>query len=1542
MNQRVQFSFILLCLFCLNKVQATHIVGAELFYECTDPVNSRYTITLKLYRDCLAGQAPFDNEITVFAFSSQTGQAVRYLNIPLPLRTPEIVPEEWDVCVGRPYNICVQEGVYQATNVYLPPIAGGYDLGWARCCRNQAITNLESPLSEGVTYLAHVPGPEDAECNSMPQFVQFPPIFLCAGETFNFDHSAVDTDGDSLSYDLTNPYTGINIEGLGAGNPREGGNDPIVDRFENPMGPPPYQNVVFRQGYSFRNPFGSRNFNNFQIDPLTGYITATPEQPGIFVLSISVFEWRDGVLLSENRRDFQIHVINCQEQDIPPVITHDLGDLPSSGDTIIIEPEVPFCYDINVTDSNIADRLTAFPLSAEFGNGFAFTPLATFEFEGRNPLDGEVCWQPACEYAGQTIPLVIGARDIGDCPTISNVFDTVWVRVLPPPNDAPEIQVDLSGNTFSGDTLFVRAGDNFCYSFEASDINLSDSLTLIPGPSFRQPNGPTVSFDGINPVQGEVCWETSCGLVGQIVPLQLTIQDNAKCPSQKSAERTVFIQIVPPDNDPPTIIHDLSGLSSSNDTLFVSTDEAFCYNFSVVDVNLGDSLTVEPLSPIFGNDSTLTIEFSGENPIEGQICWMPNCAFEDAVIPLVLSAFDNGLCGNELRALDTVFVNVRPQEGLAPEVGFELGSLASQGDTLVVEAGDSLCMGFFIADLTPATGLDYDVRFEVLDGTELSLGDLSNLQVSSDSVTGEFCFKPDCSNGGSLFRLVLEGIDDKFCEPLPRASDTLFIKVNTDLEVVLGADTTVCEGTGGVQLRASIVGADPGITGFAYVWDCSTQGRCGISDVNSETPIVNPSRTTTYFLQVTDENGCTSELDSLTLEILPQPFIDVNADRTLCVGDDSVSLDVIVLNDDEVSGPFTYEWFPKEGLNDPTIAEPRALPDTTTIYTVLVMAGNGCSSEATNLDEASTTVVSLLPRPIANAGPDMNVCEGDSITLLGSITGDPSDVVFTWSLGAEVVGSDVQNLTVSPTNTELYVLSVENEGCEGTSDSVLVSYHPAPSLISGTDYEVCAKEPLSLEVEASVAGDSLVDFTYQWEPMEGLSDLNSPSPTVVLENSETLRVSATSAIGCTSPTLEIPILVNATPIAEAGPDGFACGDEPLQLDGSLTFLGEKPDSSEIIISWTPDLGLSPADILDPLVTPEQSTLYFLTISQGNCRTTDSVLIDLFLGVSAEASADTNLVCGGTEVLLSVVGGNGSPRYSWGPAEYLDDPSSAQPIATPDTTTTFVVSLEEQGCSAVDSITIEVRPGPIGTLEASATSICPSTAVDFMALTQEVDELLWDFGNGTSSTEMAPSYTYDTPGTYVVSLQGRTTEGCWGIADQLQVEVLETGSASFRSDPDAGTTIVAEDLTVSFIDESSGATSYEWNFGDGDSSMMANPSHTFEKEGNYEIVLTITDAGGCIDTDTLLIDLRQQITFFPNVFTPNSDGVLDRYQSRYSGSESFQIQIFDRWGRLMFESTDPETGWDGTTPDGKNAEDGVYFYVAEIADEVFKGHITLMR
>ena len=98
-------------------------------------------------------------------------------------------------CLQAPPNVCVEEAVY-TVNVNLPPIAGGYNIAYQRCCRNQSIVNLTNPSSEGSTYYVAIPESALSSCNSSPYFNEFPPLALCIGEELVFDHSATDPDGD--------------------------------------------------------------------------------------------------------------------------------------------------------------------------------------------------------------------------------------------------------------------------------------------------------------------------------------------------------------------------------------------------------------------------------------------------------------------------------------------------------------------------------------------------------------------------------------------------------------------------------------------------------------------------------------------------------------------------------------------------------------------------------------------------------------------------------------------------------------------------------------------------------------------------------------------------------------------------------------------------------------------------------------------------------------------------------------------------------------------------------------------------------------------------------------------------------------------------------------------------------------------------------------------------------------------------------------------------------------------------------------------------
>src|ERR1051326_1442787 len=268
--------------------KATHIVGGEIYYDCLG--NNNYQVTLKLYRDCTNGQAPYDNPASVGVFD-QNGNLIQNLQLPFP-GSSQLPTNFTNPCYTPPSGVCVEEAVY-TTNVNLPPIPGGYYLTYQRCCRNQTILNLQNPLNVGSTYTCHIPDPSLAACNSSPRFNSLPPLFACANIPFTFDHSAADPDGDSLVHHLCDPY-----DGASASNP-----------MPSPPSGPPYIPVPWQSPFNTNYPISSNP--PFCLNLHTGLLTGTPDMIGNWVFAVCVEEWRNGHLLSEDRRDYQLNVMNC-------------------------------------------------------------------------------------------------------------------------------------------------------------------------------------------------------------------------------------------------------------------------------------------------------------------------------------------------------------------------------------------------------------------------------------------------------------------------------------------------------------------------------------------------------------------------------------------------------------------------------------------------------------------------------------------------------------------------------------------------------------------------------------------------------------------------------------------------------------------------------------------------------------------------------------------------------------------------------------------------------------------------------------------------------------------------------------------------------------------------------------------------------------------------------------------------------------------------------------------------------------------------------
>ncbi|MEM7036376.1 MAG: PKD domain-containing protein, partial [Bacteroidota bacterium] len=344
-------------------------------------------------------------------------------------------------------------------------------------------------------------------------------------------------------------------------------------------------------------------------------------------------------------------------------------------------------------------------------------------------------------------------------------------------------------------------------------------------------------------------------------------------------------------------------------------------------------------------------------------------------------------------------------------------------------------------------------------------------------------------------------------------TDTATVAIEvSEFEADAGPPTSFCEGTGGAQLMAGAING--GTSPYYYTWWCdSTNTFCGLDSMFDNDPIANPTQTTWYYLQVQDSRGCLSNIDSVLVEVLPVPIADAGADVGIC----QPPAPGVVLNGSftNAPGPFTYYWIPGTGLNDSTLLNPYARPDTTTIYTLVGLSANGCSSNPTTTDTLSTVTVTVHPMPIAEAGPDLHVCATDSqiIQGFGSNAGPLYD--FEWSPSTGLSDSTIANPIGSPPFTHEYILTVWSNGCPSIGDTMTLWVHTLPTPSAGNIQEICLGD--SAYLDAFGAGDSSAFYTYEWMPGASMSDSTAENPAASPDTTTWYYLTVTSSWGCESP-----------------------------------------------------------------------------------------------------------------------------------------------------------------------------------------------------------------------------------------------------------------------------------------------------------------------------------------------------------------------------------------------------------------------------------------
>ncbi|MFD1014836.1 Ig-like domain-containing protein [Winogradskyella rapida] len=574
------------------------------------------------------------------------------------------------------------------------------------------------------------------------------------------------------------------------------------------------------------------------------------------------------------------------------------------------------------------------------------------------------------------------------------------------------------------------------------------------------------------------------------------------------------------------------------------------------------------------------------------------------------------------------------------------------------------------------------------------------------------------------------------------SSAQVTISVAPAINASAGSDLSICNGET-VTLTAS--------GGTSYLWSTGDEG----AEID-----VNPTETTTYTVTVEDVYGF-SETDEVVVFVNDAPSITVSENTTIMQGD-SVTL--------SANGALSYVW----STGDNT-AEINVTPEVTTTYTVIGQSEEGCSTTA----EVTVTVVAELS---ANAGDDETICLGESVTLNAS-----GGIDYLWSTGD--TGS---TLTVTPSETTTYTVTVMDEFGNSDSDAVIVTVSEVPNANAGADQTICVNSEAVLTAEG---GES-----YLWSTGE-----TTASITVSPNENTTYTVEVFE--GSCSSNDEVTVWVDALP-------ELVLSNDVTIIDGSSTVL--EVSGAE---SYTWSTGATTATIS---VSPTSTTTYSITgISEAGCEATAEVTVTVIPELNANAGNDVSM-CSGESVTLTATGGE---TYTWD-----NGATTASITVSPLDTTTYTVTVfDTYGNSDSDAVTVTVGALPSLSLSEDLTIMAGETTELSVS---GGDSYTWSTGATTTTISVSPTSTT----TY--SVTGISESGCEATAE-VTVTVIPTLNANAGNDVSMCS---GESVTLT----ATGGETYTWDNGETTASITVSPEET------TIYTVTVFDTYGNSDSDAVTV------------------------------------------------------------------------------------------
>ncbi len=669
-------------------------------------------------------------------------------------------------------------------------------------------------------------------------------------------------------------------------------------------------------------------------------------------------------------------------------------------------------------------------------------------------------------------------------------------------------------------------------------------------------------------------------------------------------------------------------------------------------------------------------------------------------------------------------------------------------------------------------------------------------------------------NADMCFRAVVSG-----CGPSD-ISNVVCVTV-APAPTVTVSNETICAG----ETTTLTTTVNPG--GGTYLWTPSNQTSADLTNVS-------PATTTTYSVEYT-LNGC-SITETGTVTVNPQPTTLALVGATICDGANAT----ITATPDVAGG--TYTWTPNVSATNTATVSPGVGTNTYTIdYDV-----NGCT-----YSESVDIIVNPVPTVnIAN----QEVCEGDQATL--TAIPDIAGGTFLWTPNGETT----DNITYGPNATTNYGVTYTLNGCSASNNADII-VNPNPTANFNFVNE-CFGTNIDMNSTSVVAAPGNIQ-TYEWDIQnDGTVDYstNTVSHGYPTDGNYDVSLYVETTDGCSD---EITQTVEVYPVANVD---FSATPLCLGSPTDFTDLTNVPNGGAINAwDWDFDDGNTSVN-QNPQNTYPNAGIYSVTLTvttDNGCVSSLNQDVEIFSLPVADFTLNNN--CVDQALTFNNTSQGNATNFQWdfgdgSPLNNQENPSH-QYNAAGEYDVTLIISTDD-GCT--DTIDLPATAYSMPQADFTVDPVCLNNVSAFVDAStinpvagDAINDWSWDFGNGNTSTDQNPTTTYSAENVYNVSLTVTTNYGCSNTFSN-DATVWPLPQIDFTpTDVCLETQTQFQDLSsISNQYTSNSIAAWDWDFGDGGTSNVANPSYTYGTDGAFSATLTATSNNGCVN------DLTQTVTVHP--------------------------------------------------------------------------------